>query len=475
MIAWQVAIRTLAGALLVAATLPGAAQRAGVHKEVLRPHATVSGERVGGARRPIDNDVLRDEVRSGGRLVVDGRPVSSVQDYLYGVGRGHFPDFERRVDSHAVNLLEKSAGTRPDYFIQLYAVVSYSYSPLMVKFSRLAESGDLETVRVILPRRNMPLEEAYAYAFGSGREGDPSNAAFIREFRRMPLLVDSSLFHELAGGDVRGNRPAISMSPNHALHSGQKVSVWWNRPNHVAAEFDLYAAKNQNGSDIYYPIVGRPKLLGRLPPQLYANHAHALSKSKFDQKSLSILLMEDSVDASRAVWNSGLSLASNATKLERIGSGELADLESKFAVRRGKTIAVIGHYEKESFHIRSGTRIVGSIQRATLDEWSKRYGVDLLLLGCLTASERPTGMLETVTELDPYSVARNLSRAAADATNWGEFIARLSSEEMPLVLGTEPSERDIGLSVLTRRLPNGRLYPVALAAYRLQCALLNWC
>ena len=419
-------------------------------------------------------DVLNSEY-SGGRLYVDGRPAVSVQDYIYGVGRAHFSNFERKAFDHAAELRAKASREWPDSYVQLYVVVSHSGNPLMVKFWRLAENGVLETGRAILPRDDMSLEEAYAYTFGNQDGAAATHAALVREFRRTPLVADASLFTVLATGDVRGRQPKLSPRPNLTLRADQKIRLLSDETISGIAEFDMYAAKSKTGDDIFYPVIRRPKLLGRFPPHIYANHAHALSQNRFDQKQLSIFLMEDSVDTTRELLESRFSIGVNATKLDKIGATELAQMESKFAERTGKTIAIVGHYESGVFFARSGKRVIGSIRREKLDEWSKRYGVELLLLGCGTAANRSTGMIETVTAVDPYQIARSLSSAASKAKNWGEFLALLSSEDMPLLLGSEPSQGELGSSRLVRRLPDGRLYPVALVMYRLQCAFVNRC
>jgi hypothetical protein len=190
-------------------------------------------------------------------------------------------------------------------------------------------------------------------------------------------------------------------------------------------------------------------------------------------------MLEGNTDARRplllAALKKQISLAGDLTKSPKFGDSEMRELESAFAVRRGKTIAIVGHYENETFFIRSNGRTTGAIPRSTLLAWAAKYDVSLLLLGCETVNGVADSKAQTVTPINSVEMAHALIRAS-DANNWAEFFSSLSSKEAPiLVLSPAKNLRNSNSAALLRRLPDGRLYSIARITYQIRCSVMATC
>jgi hypothetical protein len=103
---------------------------------------------------------------------------------------------------------------------------------------------------------------------------------------------------------------------------------------------------------------------------------------------------------------------------------------------RGKTLVVLAHIEKTDVVVQGGNKTSAfSIPIETLRSRSKAADVDLILLGCDTASviNEATGGIGVLGTFDSVKVTRMLERAIPLSRNIADLVERLASKDLTMV------------------------------------------
>ncbi|MGN6830706.1 hypothetical protein [Paucibacter sp. M5-1] len=354
---------------------------------------------------------------------------------------------------------------------------------LLVTFFRLGFLQEGVAEKWVTPP--ITVFDAYRLAFES-QDSHWTPQQVLKGFSSAHLVLDQTLLVKTA---TTGWILSLELVPQ----DFSRVSIRWPKSSEERALqhwYSPYKFESDTGEiSIFlrigfqeYPGVGKSQLLGAPPPTTFVKGFERLRASAFSKSDLSIVLLEGEARTKEELFaaakNGGPSVAMDLTG-EAVTNETIAELESRFSLRKGKTIAVIGHYERgeDAFHIRSPLgATIGKIPRTTLLDWGKKYDVSVLLMGCKTTDfKNLTGLASTATNVNSLSVVRALATASNSARTWLDFFASMSSPEMPIVLGVQPSESDFGTASIVKRLPNGRLRTIAEVSYYLRCRLWQSC
>lgn len=161
-----------------------------------------------------------------------------------------------------------------------------------------------------------------------------------------------------------------------------------------------------------------------------------LNQIKFDGNDLRIINLFDSSKVIRVLKEAETSgIKSSIIDPTKPSSLRSAQIELIFQQNKGRSIVVIGHVDNNIF-------LTGEIQIPVnkLVEFSRKYQVSLMLLGCKTESTVNSIYKDYVGTLSPVRanrIAEQLISATKISETWGDFLKNLSAEDIPLIINKE--------------------------------------
>lgn len=161
-----------------------------------------------------------------------------------------------------------------------------------------------------------------------------------------------------------------------------------------------------------------------------------LNQIKFYGNDLRIINLFDSSKVIRVLKEAETSgIKSSIIDPTKPSSLRSTQIELIFQQNKGKSIVVIGHVVKNIF-------LTGEIQIPVnkLAEFSRKYQVSLMLLGCKTESAVNSIYKDYVGTLSPVRanrIAEQLISATKISETWGDFLKNLSAEDIPLIINKE--------------------------------------
>lgn len=395
-------------------------------------------------------------------------------------GVSHFRGFDGDTDSYAWQALSGHlAGRGP--VLAVTTSTALHGGEILVRISRY--TADSVVTRAAWVTKGSSLHDAYAKAF-EGSTVELKGGSYEADLRDAHLVLDSSMFHEPFSPSESFYLRTPRYSPVSVLQIPSSTSTGVVRWRDLSRPFyDLYPYSLQDGRSAYLLRTPNHRNLLTLPPPTRASERlHELQSAPFSRKDLSVILLEGE-PRTREILND----ASKQGKINLAGdysagsftSSSLGNLELQFKLRAGKSIAVVGHYEKASseFQVRNSSTVLGSVSRGQLLEWGRQYNVNVLLLGCRTA-EIETGNLFAATpiRINSVDVMNALVESSSNSSNWAEFFGTLASERVPLLIGeSQPLGNGSGAGKFLRRTSNGRLNVVATLQYYVRCSAFSQC
>jgi len=408
------------------------------------------------------------------------RDKAALQRAEHDAGISHFERTEKYFEEHARRTWNGQAG-RPSSpeALSIYLSVSYKGPPYLATLAYLKGDGTYRQFHAAIPEGIRKAEDVFLFMLAGSSPTPATRMRLLQVFRQTPLIVDMSVFSNPTAyfrdtPDIEFDRRTA------AFELGDRARVLWTESFFRAPpEYRLVEHRREGRADKeYFILLREPAVLGSIPPGSFKQDLDRLARTPFSQKDFSVVLLENNTDARRSLLaargDGSLNVAADYGGAQAFGAAELRALESEFAVRRGKSIGVIGHFDGTDFHVRSGAQTVGRISAATLASWGEKYGVDLLFLGCNTIAGTGAA-IKTVTPINSLETADALVRAVR-AGNWADFVSMLSSESNPIVFNwTGLAPKGFDRAQLYGKLPDGRLSLVATVLFRVRCAVISKC
>lgn len=374
-----------------------------------------------------------------------------------------FSDFQKKALQLIEAAKQPQKSNRTDLerglFVTAARVKPFTNDQMMAfSFTEKLENGTVQS-KITFAYPPFVLRDLYAQALGGSAKILPEAFAF------RPVLLDESLFKS-------------------SLHFSSRLGIDVSETQDIAIIFGgrpvPVGRVNIDGKEHVFQLLKEPALLRKLPPK-EEKYISQLEHSPFQKQNFSVINFEgnsDSVNVLSKAKKSGLNIAMNLPDYGVIDNNTLGVLENQFRLRSGRTIAIFGHYEGGDFVVRLAGKEVGKVAMKTMLDWSTKYNVSLVALGCRTA--QPSGDssvgVGALKDINSYDASVALARALSSAT-WGDFLAALSSKNMPLLLNDFSAETKNDLVILADlvRSSSSQSNKIAVVLFFLKCNMLGHC
>lgn len=213
---------------------------------------------------------------------------------------------------------------------------------------------------------------------------------------------------------------------------------------HEAEHVNVVQAKNLFGQSLPVEVLYRkspPSLLMSnitgcclygIPPHLASSYLKALMSKPFPLEVGVLSLVRDAATQKAVLQSSNLAKAYIGDV--RNPPASLAQIESAFASVRGKAVVLVSDVNGENFVVHHATGSATSIPVKAVRDLAAKYHIELIDLGCETASNLENRGIGIPTTFNTVDAMKALDIAFSQSIDYADFFQTLASRHFKVVI-----------------------------------------